>query len=84
MLPRHRPFSSCEDDEEDVVDADDEDEGDSVEELAVVTIKVLSRECDVFLLFIDSFNDNRFTSSSMADEFVVLKLKDIHYKVYIR
>lgn len=77
MLPRHRPFSSCEDDEEDVVDADDEDEGDSVEELAVVTIKVLSRECDVVLLFIDSFNDNRFTSSSMADEFVVLKLKDM-------
>lgn len=75
MLPRHRPFSSCEDAEEDVVDADEEDEGDSVEEVAVVTIKVLSRECDVVLFFIDSFNDNRFTSSSMADEFVVLKIK---------
>lgn len=73
MLPRQRPFSSCEDDDEDVVDADDEDEGDSVDEVAVVTINVLSRECDVVLLFIDSFNDNRFTSSSMADEFVVLK-----------
>lgn len=76
MLPRHRPFSSCED--EDAVDADEE-EGESVDDDdVVVTINVLSRERVDAVLFLmlslaDPFSDNRFTSSSMADEFVVLK-----------